>query len=164
MGRRCGLSCGTFCFDLSVTMIQTRNLSYQYPGSATRLEFPDVDVPQGAVLLLSGPSGCGKSIWLALVYRAGGQPQNMQRMAGGGPGPAQVGPEISRLRHMLGQGFAAALAWLLQLDNTLLMGGMVWPPALAVVPALALGVSVGAALLPAFGAYRVSVLSLLQSR
>jgi putative ABC transport system ATP-binding protein len=26
-----------------------------------------VDVPQGAVLLLSGPSGCGKSTWLALV-------------------------------------------------------------------------------------------------
>ena len=26
-----------------------------------------MDVPQGAVLLLSGPSGCGKSTWLALV-------------------------------------------------------------------------------------------------
>ena len=31
------------------------------------LAFPDVDVPQGSVLLLSGPSGCGKSTWLALV-------------------------------------------------------------------------------------------------
>ena len=29
--------------------------------------FPDADVSQGAVLLLSGPSGCGKSTWLALV-------------------------------------------------------------------------------------------------
>lgn len=47
-------------------MIRTRQLSYQYPGGAT-LEFPDVDLPQGAVLLLSGPSGCGKSTWLALV-------------------------------------------------------------------------------------------------
>lgn len=47
-------------------MIQTRQLSYRYPGGPT-LTFPDVDVPQGAVLLLSGPSGCGKSTWLALV-------------------------------------------------------------------------------------------------
>jgi putative ABC transport system permease protein len=65
---------------------------------------------------------------------------------------------------LLGQGFAAALGWFLQLDSTLLIGGMVWPPALAVVPALALGVSLGAALLPALGAYRVSVLELLQAR
>jgi putative ABC transport system ATP-binding protein len=47
-------------------VIQTRALEYAYPGSAT-LIFPDVDVAQGAVLLLSGPSGCGKSTWLALV-------------------------------------------------------------------------------------------------
>lgn len=47
-------------------MIHTRQLSYSYPGGAP-LHFPDVDVPQGAVLLLSGPSGCGKSTWLALV-------------------------------------------------------------------------------------------------
>jgi putative ABC transport system permease protein len=65
---------------------------------------------------------------------------------------------------LLGQGFAAALGWFLQLDSTLLIGGMVWPVTLAVVPALALGVSLGAALLPALGAYRVSVLELLQAR
>jgi len=47
-------------------MIQTSQLSYQYPQGPL-LRFPDVDVPQGAVLLLSGPSGCGKSTWLALV-------------------------------------------------------------------------------------------------
>ncbi len=47
-------------------MIQTRQLSYQYPQGPL-LRFPDVDVAQGAVLLLSGPSGCGKSTWLALV-------------------------------------------------------------------------------------------------
>ena len=29
--------------------------------------FPDVDLPQGAVLLLRGPSGAGKSTWLALA-------------------------------------------------------------------------------------------------
>lgn len=47
-------------------MIRTQALSYCYPGGAA-LSFPDVNLPQGAVLLLSGPSGCGKSTWLALV-------------------------------------------------------------------------------------------------
>lgn len=47
-------------------MIRTQSLSYSYPQGPT-LTFADVDVPQGAVLLLSGPSGCGKSTWLALV-------------------------------------------------------------------------------------------------
>ena len=47
-------------------MIRTRQLSYQYPNGPT-LNFPDVDVAQGAVVLLRGPSGCGKSTWLALV-------------------------------------------------------------------------------------------------
>lgn len=50
-------------------MIQTRGLAYRYPGADAGdvLHFPDVDVAQGSVLLLSGPSGCGKSTWLALV-------------------------------------------------------------------------------------------------
>ena len=47
-------------------MIRTQGLSYSYPQGPA-LVFPDVDVPQGAVLLLSGPSGCGKSTWLALA-------------------------------------------------------------------------------------------------
>lgn len=47
-------------------MIRTRQLAYTYPNGPTLL-FPDVDVPQGTVLLLSGPSGCGKSTWLALT-------------------------------------------------------------------------------------------------
>lgn len=47
-------------------MIRTRQLTYQY-AAGPLLAFPDVDVSQGAVLLLSGPSGCGKSTWLALV-------------------------------------------------------------------------------------------------
>ncbi|RFO98178.1 multidrug ABC transporter substrate-binding protein [Rhodoferax lacus] len=64
----------------------------------------------------------------------------------------------------LGQAFAAMLAWALQLDHSLLIGGMVWPAALWLVPAMAVVVSLGAALLPAWGAYRVSVLELLQSR
>ena len=47
-------------------MIQTRALSYQF-ANGPRIEFPDVDLPQGALMLLSGPSGSGKSTWLALA-------------------------------------------------------------------------------------------------
>lgn len=49
-------------------MIRIHQLAYTYPGANTSpITFPDVDVAQGTVLLLSGPSGCGKSTWLALV-------------------------------------------------------------------------------------------------
>jgi len=64
----------------------------------------------------------------------------------------------------LGQVFTTALGWFLQLDTSLLVGGWVWPSELLWVPLLALAVSLGAALLPAWGAYRVSVLELLQGR
>lgn len=47
-------------------MIHTHNLAYCYPGSSA-IHFPDVQVAQGGVVLLSGPSGCGKSTWLALI-------------------------------------------------------------------------------------------------
>jgi len=47
-------------------MIETRQLRFAY-GAGQPLVFPDVTVPQGAVLLLSGPSGSGKSTWLALL-------------------------------------------------------------------------------------------------
>lgn len=47
-------------------MISSAALCYQY-AKGPALVFPDVDLAQGAVLLLSGPSGCGKSTWLALV-------------------------------------------------------------------------------------------------
>ncbi len=47
-------------------MIKTTQLGYRYPGGAM-LSFADVDLPQGAVLLLRGPSGSGKSTWLALM-------------------------------------------------------------------------------------------------
>jgi putative ABC transport system permease protein len=75
-----------------------------------------------------------------------------------------LGLVASVLGLLLGQACTAALAWLLQLDNSLLIGGVVWPVELWVVPALALTVSLVSALLPAIGAYRVSVLELLQSR
>ena len=75
-----------------------------------------------------------------------------------------LGLVASALGLLLGQGFALALAWFLKLDNSLLIGGMAWPTELLLVPCLALGVSLVSALLPTWAAYRVSVLSLLQSR
>ena len=63
-----------------------------------------------------------------------------------------------------GQALTALIGWMLQLDNSLLIGGLVWPLELLWVPALACGISLAAAILPAAGAYRVSVLELLQSR
>lgn len=47
-------------------MIRTQGLRYQYP-QGPQLVFADVDVPQGATLVLRGHSGSGKSTWLALV-------------------------------------------------------------------------------------------------
>ena len=65
---------------------------------------------------------------------------------------------------LLGQGLLALMAWMLQLDNSVLIGGMSWPIELMVVPVLALGVALASALLPAWEAYRISVFELLQSR
>jgi putative ABC transport system permease protein len=63
-----------------------------------------------------------------------------------------------------GQGLTALIGWMLQLDHSLLIGGLAWPLDLLWIPAMACAVSLAAALLPAVGAYRVSVLELLQSR
>ena len=54
-------------------MIQTSQLAYRYPNGPS-IAFADLDVPQGATLLLRGASGSGKSTWLALaagLLRAG---------------------------------------------------------------------------------------------
>ena len=47
-------------------MIRTTALAYGY-ARGPALQFPDVDVLQGGVVLLRGASGAGKSTWLALV-------------------------------------------------------------------------------------------------
>lgn len=47
-------------------MIETSGLQFAY-ATGPVLQFPDVAVAQGAVMLLSGPSGSGKSTWLALM-------------------------------------------------------------------------------------------------
>ncbi len=123
------------------------------------------------VLLLTAGLSVFIALWNAVRERRGDLA--LLRMLGAPPGKIAalllcealwLGLLAAALGLLLGQCFIAALGWFLQLDNSLLIGGMVWPPELAVVPALALGVSLGAALLPAWGAYRVSVLELLQTR
>jgi putative ABC transport system permease protein len=123
------------------------------------------------VLLLTAGLSVFIALWSAVRERSGDLA--LLRMLGAPPAKVAalllcealwLGLLASVLGLLLGQAFAAALAWLLQLDNSLLIGGMVWPVELVVVPCLALGVSLVSALLPALGAYRVSVLSLLQSR
>jgi putative ABC transport system ATP-binding protein len=47
-------------------VIASHALQYRYPQGPV-LAFPDVDVPQGSVLLLRGRSGAGKSTWLSLT-------------------------------------------------------------------------------------------------
>lgn len=47
-------------------MISSAHLGFAYPYSP-EISFPDLEVAQGQVVVLSGPSGCGKSTWLALV-------------------------------------------------------------------------------------------------
>jgi putative ABC transport system permease protein len=63
-----------------------------------------------------------------------------------------------------GQALTLLIAQLLALDHSLLIGGLNWPLELLWVPALACFVSLAAAIVPTVGAYRVSVLDLLQGR
>ncbi len=65
---------------------------------------------------------------------------------------------------LAGQELMAALAWFLQLDKSVLIGGLSWPVELWSVPVLATGVALLSALLPAYEAYRADVFELLQSR
>ncbi|GAB3478999.1 ABC transporter permease [Polaromonas eurypsychrophila] len=65
---------------------------------------------------------------------------------------------------LAGQELMAALVWFLQVDKSVLIGGLSWPVGLWSVPALAVGVALLSALLPAYEAYRVQVFELLQSR
>ena len=62
-------------------MIETQQLQFAY-GASQLLEFPDVTVSQGAIVLLSGPSGSGKSTWLALLAALVPAQQGALRVAG----------------------------------------------------------------------------------
>jgi putative ABC transport system ATP-binding protein len=69
-------------------MIFTQQLSYQYPLTDAKsappsiLQFPDVDLSQGEVLVLRGNSGSGKSTWLALLAGLLTQQQGELTVAG----------------------------------------------------------------------------------
>jgi putative ABC transport system permease protein len=132
---------------------------------------PDVLRAFAAVLLLTAGLSVFIALWSAVRERQGDLA--LLRMLGASPAKVAglllteavwLGLLAAALGLLLGQGFTAALGWFLRLDSSLLIGGMVWPAALWMVPCLALGVSLAAALLPAMGAYRVSVLELLQTR
>jgi len=123
------------------------------------------------VLLLSAGLSVFIALWSAVRERRGDLA--LLRMLGAPPRKVAallllealwLGLLAAVLGVLVGQAMVAGLAWLLQLDNSLLIGGMAWPMSLWGVVALALVVSLAAALLPAWSAYRVSVLALLQTR
>jgi putative ABC transport system permease protein len=123
------------------------------------------------VLLLSAGLSVFIALWSAVRERRGDLA--LLRMLGAPPRKVAtllllealwLGLLAAALGVLVGQAMVAGLAWLLQLDNSLLIGGMAWPMSLWSVLALALVVSLAAALLPAWSAYRVSVLALLQTR
>ena len=123
------------------------------------------------VLLLTAGLSVFIALWSAVRERRADLA--LLRMLGAPPGKIAallltealwLGVLAAGLGVILGQGMATVIGRMLALDNSLLIGGLVWPPALWVVPALALGVALAAAALPALGAYRVRVFELLQSR
>ena len=123
------------------------------------------------MLLLTAGLSVFIALWNAVRERRGDLA--LLRMLGAPPGRIAallltealwLGLMAALLGLALGQCFVLALGWMLGLDQSLLLNGALWPAALLWVPALALGVSLGAALLPALGAYRANVLQLLQSR
>jgi putative ABC transport system ATP-binding protein len=48
-------------------VVELRHLQHQYPGSKTKLSFPDAEITQGARHLLLGLSGSGKSTLLHIL-------------------------------------------------------------------------------------------------
>lgn len=123
------------------------------------------------VLLLTAGLSVFIALWSAVRERRGDLA--LLRMLGAPPAKVAallllealwLGALAAVLGVLAGQAMTAGLAWLLQLDNSLLIGGMAWPAELWVVPAVALGVSLVAAILPALAAYRVRVLELLQGK
>jgi putative ABC transport system permease protein len=123
------------------------------------------------LLLLTAGLGVFIALWSAVRERRGDL--TLLRMLGAPPARIAslllaealwLGLLASVSGLLLGQIFMSTLVYFLGLDSALLTGGLQWPAELAVVPALALAVSLTAALLPAWGAYRSDVLQLLQTR
>ena len=86
-------------------MIRAQGLVAAHPGGPF-MAFPDVDLPQGGVLLLRGPSGSGKSTWLALVAGLMSPAQGSLTVADtvlapvGSSSPVGAARDVWRARHV----------------------------------------------------------------
>ncbi|MFT7588763.1 MAG: ABC-type lipoprotein export system ATPase subunit [Limisphaerales bacterium] len=52
--------------SMSEVILSTKGLAYSY-SSATKFQFPDINLEKGAQMLIIGPSGCGKTTMLHLL-------------------------------------------------------------------------------------------------
>ncbi len=163
----------------AVTFPRMINSSTQMQAAAPALEISRLlrmlglgtDVLRGfaAVLLLTA----GLSVFIALWNAVRERRADLALLRMLGASPAKVaalllsealwlGCLATVLGLLLGQAFALGLGHWLQLDQSLLLAGWVWPVSLFWVPVLALGIALLSAALPAWGAYRTSVMRLLQ--
>jgi putative ABC transport system permease protein len=135
-----------------------------------RLLGAGTDVLQALAATLLAVAGLGvfMALWQAVRERRGDLA--MLRLLGAGPArlAALLLAEalwLAALACVLGlalaQALVAALPWLMPTEAASLVASSGWSSPLWAVPALALGVAVLAALLPAWGAYRVDVSRLL---
>ena len=97
----------------------------------------------------------------------------MLRMLGAGPGKLAgllmaealwLAVKATVLGLLLAQGLMVGLPWLMPTESAGLLASAGWPAELWAVPAVAVGVALLAAALPAWGAYRVDVAHLLQAQ
>ena len=125
----------------------------------------------GAVLLLVAALSVFIALWSAVRERQADIA--MLRLLGAPP--VKVGALLlcealwlallaSALGLLAAQGLTALVGWLWMAGQGLAIGAWHWPTTLAGVPVAALGVALVAAAVPAASAYRMDVLSLLQTR
>lgn len=124
----------------------------------------------GAVLLLTAALSVFIALWNAVRERRADLA--LLRMLGASPARLAglllcealwLAVLASGLGLLVGHGLTGLLGYLLQAEQSLPLTGWLWLGAEAWVPALALGVAVLAALLPALSAYRVEAGQLLSS-
>jgi len=125
----------------------------------------------GAVLLLTAALSVFIALWNAVRERRADLA--LLRMLGASPARLAglllcealwLAVLASVLGLLVGHGLTGLLGYLLQAEQSLPLTGWLWLGVEAWVPALALGVAVLAALLPALSAYRVEAGQLLSSR
>ena len=125
----------------------------------------------GAVLLLTA----GLSVFIALWNAVRERRADLAMLRMLGAPPAKVAGLVVcealllaltaiALGLALGHGLVQLAGYWMQSERSLPLTGWIWLPDEAWVPALGLGVALAAALLPALGAYRLDVTTLLNSR